>query len=222
MVRSPCGRTRHDRRVDRGPVALRRRAARSGAGVRARRGRPRRRRGQASHFGAAPLPQWKRAEILDTAARAARRTGRGVRGASIAGEAAKPIKTARVEAQRAVSTFTFAAVAARTLAGDVVPMDASAAGRGQARVHAARADRRRRRDQPVQLPAQPRRAQARAGDRGGVPGRAQAREPDAALGDHARARCCSTSAGCRPVSCTSSPAAAAPSATRSSTTTTSR
>src|SRR4029077_3817705 len=41
------------------------------------------------------------------------------------------IKTARVEAQRAVSTFTFAAVAARTLAGEMVPMDASAAGDGK-------------------------------------------------------------------------------------------
>ena len=49
----------------------------------------------------------------------------------IATESAKPIKTARVEAQRAVSTFTFAAVAARTLAGDMVPMDASAAGEGK-------------------------------------------------------------------------------------------
>ena len=49
----------------------------------------------------------------------------------IATESAKPIKTARVEAQRAVSTFTFAAVAARTLAGDMVPMDASAAGDGK-------------------------------------------------------------------------------------------
>src|SRR4029077_15738313 len=41
------------------------------------------------------------------------------------------IKTARVEAQRAVSTFTFAAVAARTLSGEMVPMDASAAGEGK-------------------------------------------------------------------------------------------
>ena len=49
----------------------------------------------------------------------------------IATESAKPIKTARVEAQRAVSTFTFAAVAARTLAGEMVPMDASAAGDGK-------------------------------------------------------------------------------------------
>ena len=49
----------------------------------------------------------------------------------IAEEAAKPIKTARVEARRAVSTFTFAAAEARTLAGEMVPMDASEAGEGK-------------------------------------------------------------------------------------------
>ena len=77
-----------------------------------------------------PLPQWQRAEILDNAARLLReRVEEFAR--LIAGEAAKPIKTARVEAQRSVSTFTFAAVAARTLGGDVVPMDASAAGEGK-------------------------------------------------------------------------------------------
>jgi acyl-CoA reductase-like NAD-dependent aldehyde dehydrogenase len=77
-----------------------------------------------------PLPQWKRAEILDVAARrVADRVEEYAR--IIAGEAAKPIKTARVEAQRAISTFTFAAMAARTLAGDVVPMEASPAGEGK-------------------------------------------------------------------------------------------
>ena len=50
---------------------------------------------------------------------------------TIALEAAKPMKTARIEAQRCVSTFQFAAVAARTLAGEMVPMDASAAGAGK-------------------------------------------------------------------------------------------
>ena len=79
---------------------------------------------------AGPLAAWKRAEILDRAAQLlAQRTEELAR--IIATESAKPIKTARVEAQRAVSTFTFAAVAARTLAGDVVPMDASAAGDGK-------------------------------------------------------------------------------------------
>ena len=57
---------------------------------------------------AGPLPAWKRAEILDTAARLlSERVEEFAR--IIATESAKPIKTARVEAQRAVSTFTFAA-----------------------------------------------------------------------------------------------------------------
>jgi acyl-CoA reductase-like NAD-dependent aldehyde dehydrogenase len=77
-----------------------------------------------------PLPAWRRAEILDTAARLlAERVEAFAR--TIAGEAAKPLKTARVEAQRCVSTFTFSAVAARSLTGEVVPMDASAAGEGK-------------------------------------------------------------------------------------------
>jgi acyl-CoA reductase-like NAD-dependent aldehyde dehydrogenase len=79
---------------------------------------------------AGPLAAWKRAEILDTAARLlSERVESFAR--IIATEAAKPMKTARVEAQRAVSTFTFAAVAARTLTGEMVPMDASAAGDGK-------------------------------------------------------------------------------------------
>jgi acyl-CoA reductase-like NAD-dependent aldehyde dehydrogenase len=79
---------------------------------------------------AGALPAWRRAEILDRAAHLlAQRTEDLAR--VIATESAKPIKTARVEAQRTISTFTFAAVAARTLAGDVVPMEASAAGEGK-------------------------------------------------------------------------------------------
>ena len=78
----------------------------------------------------APLPQWQRAAILDAAAAAvARHEDRLAR--TIAAEAAKPLKTARIEAQRAVSTFTFAAVEARKLAGDVVPIDASDVGDGK-------------------------------------------------------------------------------------------
>ena len=50
---------------------------------------------------------------------------------AIAHEAAKPLKTARIEAARAVETFAFAAAEARTFAGDVVPMDATAAGVGK-------------------------------------------------------------------------------------------
>ncbi len=79
---------------------------------------------------AAPLPAHRRAAILDAAARelAARRDEAA---ALICAEAGKPLKAARVEAERAVSTCTFSAVEARRLAGDVVPMDASPAGEGK-------------------------------------------------------------------------------------------
>ncbi|WP_222720381.1 aldehyde dehydrogenase family protein [Actinomadura sp. HBU206391] len=50
---------------------------------------------------------------------------------AIAMESAKPLKTARVEAARAVDTFAFAAAEARRYAGEMVPMDASAAGAGK-------------------------------------------------------------------------------------------
>ena len=46
-------------------------------------------------------------------------------------EAGKPLKQARAETQRCVDTLTFSAVEARSLAGEVVPMDASAAGAGK-------------------------------------------------------------------------------------------
>src|SRR5918992_1149660 len=76
------------------------------------------------------LPAWRRAEVLDRAARLLdERVEEFAR--IIAEEAAKPIRTARIEARRAVSTFTFAAAEARTLAGEMVPMDASEAGEGK-------------------------------------------------------------------------------------------
>ena len=77
-----------------------------------------------------PLPQWKRAEILDRAAEAllARRDEFGQ---CIALEAAKPIRTARVEAERAASTMQFSAAVARTLTGETVPLEAAAAGEGK-------------------------------------------------------------------------------------------
>ncbi len=77
-----------------------------------------------------PLPAHERAAILDrTAAALADRADEVAR--TICAEAGKPMKAARVEASRAVSTFTMAAVEARKLAGDVVPMDASPAGVGK-------------------------------------------------------------------------------------------
>jgi acyl-CoA reductase-like NAD-dependent aldehyde dehydrogenase len=77
-----------------------------------------------------PLPAHKRAEIL---VRVAGYLGKRHEEAAqtICAEAGKPLKTARVEASRAMSTYTFAAVEARTLAGETVPMDAAQAGEGK-------------------------------------------------------------------------------------------
>jgi acyl-CoA reductase-like NAD-dependent aldehyde dehydrogenase len=77
-----------------------------------------------------PLPAHKRAEILvRVAAGLGRRADEAAR--TISAEAGKPMKAARVEVARAMSTFTMAAVEARTLAGEMVPMDASQAGEGK-------------------------------------------------------------------------------------------
>jgi acyl-CoA reductase-like NAD-dependent aldehyde dehydrogenase len=79
---------------------------------------------------AEPLPAHRRAEILDRVAGfLAERHDEVARTISL--EAGKPMKAARVEAKRAVSTYTAAAVEARSLAGDMVPMDASEAGAGK-------------------------------------------------------------------------------------------
>jgi acyl-CoA reductase-like NAD-dependent aldehyde dehydrogenase len=77
-----------------------------------------------------PLPAHRRAEILTrTAALVAERHEDIAR--MICAEAGKPMKAARVEAERAASTFTSAATEARKIAGDVIPMDASPAGVGK-------------------------------------------------------------------------------------------
>src|SRR5438093_5530808 len=77
-----------------------------------------------------PLPAHKRAEILvRVAAALGRRHDEVAR--VISDEAGKPMKAARVEATRAMSTYTFAAVEARKLAGEMVPMDAAQAGEGK-------------------------------------------------------------------------------------------
>ena len=77
-----------------------------------------------------PLLAWQRAEILDTASQRIKERHEEL-AQSIAGEAAKPIKTARIEAARAVGTFAFAAVEARTLTGEMIAMDANVAGVGK-------------------------------------------------------------------------------------------
>jgi acyl-CoA reductase-like NAD-dependent aldehyde dehydrogenase len=77
-----------------------------------------------------PLPAHKRAEILVRVAGALGRRHDEV-ARLISAEAGKPVKAARVEAQRAMSTYTFAAVEARKLSGEMVPMDAAQAGEGK-------------------------------------------------------------------------------------------
>jgi acyl-CoA reductase-like NAD-dependent aldehyde dehydrogenase len=77
-----------------------------------------------------PLPAHKRAEILVRVAGALGRRHDEV-AQTICDESGKPMKAARVEAKRAMSTFTMAAVEARKLAGEMVPMDASQAGEGK-------------------------------------------------------------------------------------------
>ena len=79
---------------------------------------------------AEPLPAHRRAEILDRTADLVAERGEEI-AATICAEAGKPMKAARVEAERASSTFRSAAVEARKLAGEMIPMDASPAGTGK-------------------------------------------------------------------------------------------
>ncbi len=76
------------------------------------------------------FPQFERAAVLDRAAELAGERTDDL-ALTIAAEAGKPLKTARVEAERCVDTLTFSAVEARKLSGGTVPMEASAAGGGK-------------------------------------------------------------------------------------------
>ncbi len=77
-----------------------------------------------------PLPAHKRAEILVKVAGLIGRRHEEL-AQTICAEAGKPLKAARVEASRAMSTYTMAAMEARKLAGDIVPLDGSQAGEGK-------------------------------------------------------------------------------------------
>lgn len=79
-----------------------------------------------------PLPAWRRAEILDRAAERLANPETSERFArSIAREAAKPIRTARIEVERSVLTFRFAAGVCRSLVGEALALDAAPAGEGR-------------------------------------------------------------------------------------------
>ena len=120
------------------------------------------------------LPAYERGRILREIS-AGIKARREELGRLIALEAGKPIRDALVEVDRATLTFRLGAEEAERMTGEVIPLD----------LHARRRKDRvgiTRRfpigpiagDQPVQLPAEPRRAQARAGDRVGQPDRPQA------------------------------------------------
>jgi acyl-CoA reductase-like NAD-dependent aldehyde dehydrogenase len=76
------------------------------------------------------FPQYERAAALDRAARLVAEREDELT-ATIAAEAGKPLKAARIEAKRCVDTLVFSATEARKLAGEAVPMGASAAGEGK-------------------------------------------------------------------------------------------
>jgi acyl-CoA reductase-like NAD-dependent aldehyde dehydrogenase len=76
------------------------------------------------------FPQYRRAEVLDRAAvlldERAEELAR-----TVVLEAGKPVRDARAEVARCVDTLRFSAAAARTLAGEMVPLEASAPGVGR-------------------------------------------------------------------------------------------
>jgi acyl-CoA reductase-like NAD-dependent aldehyde dehydrogenase len=77
----------------------------------------------------ADMPAYRRAEILLNAASLLRERADDM-AKTIAAEAGKALKYARAEADRAVSTFTFAAEEAKRLHGETIPLDAAPAGEG--------------------------------------------------------------------------------------------
>lgn len=87
----------------------------------------------ASASGAAPtmaeLPAHRRSAILAAAA-AIIQQRREEFARTIAAEAGKALKYARIEVDRGISTFTFAAEEAKRIHGETVPLDAAAAGEG--------------------------------------------------------------------------------------------
>ncbi|HWO15754.1 MAG TPA: aldehyde dehydrogenase family protein [Solirubrobacterales bacterium] len=81
-------------------------------------------------FESSDLPQHERAAVLDRAAKLVADRGDEL-ALTIAAEAGKPLKTARVEAARCADTLAFSAVEASKLTGGTVPMEASPAGVGK-------------------------------------------------------------------------------------------
>lgn len=87
-------------------------------------------RAAAAALGRDDFPQHARAEVLERAALLVRERGESF-AATISDEAGKPLRAARSEVDRCIGTLTFAAVEARSLTGEMIPMDASATGAGR-------------------------------------------------------------------------------------------
>ncbi len=77
----------------------------------------------------AEMPAYKRSEILARVAQAIRDQREEI-ARTIAAEAGKALKFARIEVDRAISTFTIAAEEAKRIHGETVPLDAVPAGEG--------------------------------------------------------------------------------------------
>ncbi len=84
--------------------------------------------GAQAHLSAHPAAE--RAEVLERAARLVSERSESF-ARTICLEAGKPMKQARAEAARCIDTLIFSAVEARSLAGEMVAMEASAAGAGK-------------------------------------------------------------------------------------------
>ena len=126
-------------RADRRALALRRVACRRGPRVHRRRRRPRRRLAPRPRWQPARCRCWKRADGARPRGPAAHRAAERVRADHR--RARRPSRSRRPASRPSgrSGTFQFAAAEARKLAGEMVPLDAIAAGRGQDRLHPARA-----------------------------------------------------------------------------------
>ncbi len=119
------------------------------------------------------LPAYERGRILRDIS-AGIKARREELGALIAAEAGKPIRDALGEVDRAVLTFRLGAEEAERMTGETIPLDLMASSKDRVGITRRFPIGPDRRDQPVQLPAQPRGPQGGAGHRVGQPDRAQA------------------------------------------------
>ncbi len=131
-----------------------------------------------------PLPARRAAVLERAAARVAEQNDRLA--TLIAVEAGKPITQARVEAARCADTLTFAAVEARRLAGQVVPLEGSESGAGKLAFTLAEPVGVVAAIAPFNFPLNLVAHKLAPAIAAGMPGGAQARRGDTAVGPRAR------------------------------------